>query len=175
MCSATPHWNGSASNAGEAALTASASRFEIRLAEDDADIRLAYPVMLQLRPQYEPDAFAEQVRRQQADGYRLAVLVDEETAAAVAGYRLGENLAWGRYLYVDDLVTDSCRTVRAGHGRDTDEMATGTGGRKRTGCDELHLDSGVQRFAAHRFYLRHRMDITSHHFTLRLRGRSESP
>jgi hypothetical protein len=31
------------------------------------------------------------------------------------------------------------------------------------------LDSGVQRFGAHRFYLRRRMDITSHHFALDLR------
>ncbi|WP_373538463.1 GNAT family N-acetyltransferase [Chamaesiphon sp.] len=35
-------------------------------------------------------------------------------------------------------------------------------------CHQLTLDSGVQSFAAHRFYLRHRMEITSHHFTLKL-------
>lgn len=35
-------------------------------------------------------------------------------------------------------------------------------------CDQLHLDSGLQRFAAHRFYLRHRMNISAHHFTLKL-------
>ena len=27
------------------------------------------------------------------------------------------------------------------------------------GCDQFHLDSGVQRFAAHRFYLNRRMAI----------------
>jgi hypothetical protein len=31
------------------------------------------------------------------------------------------------------------------------------------------LDSGVQRFGAHRFYLRRRMNITSHHFAIDLR------
>ncbi len=40
---------------------------------------------------------------------------------------------------------------------------------KANGCDQLHLDSGVQRFAAHRFYLRLRMSMTSHHFALDLR------
>jgi hypothetical protein len=35
-------------------------------------------------------------------------------------------------------------------------------------CKQLTLDSGVQRFAAHRFDLRQRMEITSHHFTLKL-------
>jgi hypothetical protein len=32
------------------------------------------------------------------------------------------------------------------------------------GCGELHLDSGVQRFGAHRVYLKNGFDITSHHF-----------
>ncbi len=35
---------------------------------------------------------------------------------------------------------------------------------------QLTLDSGVQRFAAHRLYLRQRMDITSHHFTMNLKS-----
>jgi hypothetical protein len=39
---------------------------------------------------------------------------------------------------------------------------------RAAGCGELHLDSGVQRFAAHRFYLRERMEIMAHHFRLKL-------
>jgi hypothetical protein len=39
---------------------------------------------------------------------------------------------------------------------------------RREGCRALHLDSGVQRFAAHRFYLGKRMEITSRHFGLAL-------
>jgi hypothetical protein len=35
---------------------------------------------------------------------------------------------------------------------------------QQAGCAQIHLDSGVQRFAAHGFYLRHRFSITSHHF-----------
>jgi hypothetical protein len=33
----------------------------------------------------------------------------------------------------------------------------------------LHLDSGVRRFDAHRFYLNKRMNISSHHFSMVLR------
>ncbi len=36
------------------------------------------------------------------------------------------------------------------------------------GCAVVDLDSGVQRHGAHRFYLRERMDITSHHFAKRV-------
>ncbi|MGX1791676.1 hypothetical protein ACWIDW_01820 [Microbacterium sp. NPDC055312] len=32
-------------------------------------------------------------------------------------------------------------------------------------CRQLDLDSGVQRFDAHRFYLRERMNIDAHHFS----------
>jgi hypothetical protein len=35
-------------------------------------------------------------------------------------------------------------------------------------CQQLHLDSGVQRHQAHRFYVRRGMDISSHHFVLSL-------
>ncbi|MEH2265848.1 hypothetical protein [Nostoc sp.] len=39
---------------------------------------------------------------------------------------------------------------------------------KNHGCKHLSLDSGVQRFGAHRFYLMERMKITSHHFGIEL-------
>ena len=34
------------------------------------------------------------------------------------------------------------------------------------GCAAFELDSGVQRNAAHRFYLRHRTRISAYHFAL---------
>ena len=39
---------------------------------------------------------------------------------------------------------------------------------RKENCDQLHLDSGVQRFGAHRFYLERRMIIASHHFSIKL-------
>lgn len=39
---------------------------------------------------------------------------------------------------------------------------------RSAGCAQLHLDSGVQRFGAHRFYLHKGLDITSHHFAVQL-------
>lgn len=98
-------------------------------------------------------------------GYELAYVEDHGRPVAVAGYRVLENLAWGRFLYVDDLVTDDAHRSQ-GHGERLFEWLVEEA--KRLGCGELHLDSGVQRFAAHRFYLRHRMDVTSHHFAIRL-------
>jgi GNAT superfamily N-acetyltransferase len=85
---------------------------------------------------------------------------------ALAGYRYAENLAWGRYLYIDDLITsEPCRGQGFG-GRLFDWLA---GEAWREGCRAVHLDSGVQRFAAHRFYLGKGMEMTSRHFGIALR------
>lgn len=137
----------------------------VGLAESDEQILACHPVMRQLRPHVAAEGFVSRVRLQQREGYRLAAVSEAGRVVAVAGFRLGHNLAWGRYLYVDDLVTDAAARS-AGHGKRLLDWLVDAARVER--CDQLHLDSGVQRFAAHRFYLRERMDITSHHFALRL-------
>ena len=138
---------------------------EVRLAVTDDEIRAGFPVMQQLRSRYREEEFVARVRLQQGQGYRLALLWVDGAVAAAAGYRVGENLAWGRYLYVDDLVTDGARRS-AGHGGAL--LGWLRSRAHEAGCDELHLDSGVQRFDAHRFYLMQRMNLTSHHFVEQL-------
>jgi GNAT superfamily N-acetyltransferase len=97
-------------------------------------------------------------------GYKLACLVDGEVKA-VAGFRISECLAWGKVLYVDDLVSKSGERSKGYGGELLDWLIEYA---KDKGCDQFHLDSGVQRFAAHRFYLNKRMEITCHHFGLKL-------
>jgi GNAT superfamily N-acetyltransferase len=138
----------------------------ITLAESDRDVDRCYPVMHELRLHLDHAVFTAQVRRQMDDGYRLAFLEDGGEAKAVAGFRFLEFLAWGRVLYVDDLVTLARERSKGFGDRLFDWLVEQAVGR---GCDQLHLDSGVQRFGAHRFYLRKRMDITAHHFALKLR------
>ena len=85
---------------------------------------------------------------------------------AVAGYRIMENLFSGLHMYVDDLVTSEAQRSRGFGGALLDwlvELA------KSHHCVEFQLDSGVQRFDAHRFYFRKGMHISSYHFRLKLR------
>ncbi len=134
-------------------------------AETDADIQACWPVMAQLRPHLrEQDAVAV-VRKQFAEGYRLAFVRHGERVAGVAGYRIMHNLAKGRFCYVDDLVTDASTRSR-GVGSELMQWLCQFARTER--CAWLELDSGVQRFDAHRFYLRHRMIISCHHFSLEL-------
>ncbi len=135
----------------------------IRLADSDRDITRCIPVMQQLRPHIPAADFLPRIRRQMQQGYRLAMLEHDDTVIALAGFRLSENLAWGRFLYVDDLITDEERRS-SGAGKALFDWLLDTA--RNEGCRELHLDSGVQRFDAHRFYLREGMHISSHHFTL---------
>jgi GNAT superfamily N-acetyltransferase len=139
---------------------------EILLAHDDQAIQECYPVMAELRPHVSAGDFLPRVRRQvQTAGYKLAYVRDVEVKA-VAGFRISECLAWGKFMYVDDLVSKS------------DDRSKGYGGAlvdwlidyaRSQDCDQFHLDSGVQRFDAHRFYLMKRMLIEAHHFSLKLK------
>lgn len=134
-------------------------------AESREAVAKCHPVMVQLRPHLLLESFGEQVQRQRENGYQLLCAEAAGIVVGVAGYRLLENLAWGRFLYVDDLVTDA---AWRSHGVGAALLDFLVNIARESGCAELHLDSGVQRFGAHRFYLAQRMDITSHHFALKL-------
>ena len=143
---------------------------KIQLANSDAEIAACFPVMKELRPHLGQEEFVERVLRQQASGYRIACLDQEDAPVAVAGFRLGENLAWGRFLYVDDLVTASSHRSR-GYGAALLEWLKAYA--IKQGCHQLHLDSGMQREDAHRFYEREGVTRTGFHFAMSLEGDRE--
>lgn len=136
-----------------------------RIAESDSEIAACFPVMQQLRRHLDASEFVARVREQQQEGFLLAYLEADNEVRAVAGYRYYHNLVSGHVLYVDDLVTDENERSK-GHGHTLLDWLVREA--RSHGCDTFELDSGVQRNAAHRFYLLHRMDITSYHFRLKL-------
>jgi GNAT superfamily N-acetyltransferase len=137
----------------------------IELAESDSQISGCFFVMSQLRPHLEQVKFVEQVRYQMKEGYQLAYLEVEGQTVAVAGFRIFTCLASGKFLYIDDLVADESNRSQ-GYGQQLFQWLIGYA--KNHNCKHLSLDSGVQRFNAHRFYLVQRMRITSHHFSIEL-------
>jgi len=139
----------------------------VALAESDSDISACFPVMSQLRPHLIEAEFVARVRRMQRAGFHLAALTADGAVRAVAGYRYHEKLFSGRTLYVDDLVSDTSHRSR-GHGARL--LAWIADEARAHDCDVLELDSGVQRFDAHRFYFRERMRISSYHFTRALKA-----
>ncbi len=138
---------------------------QIKLAETDDEIDHCFAVMVQLRPQHSLESYRAAVARQMQQGYRLAYVEDGGDVCAVAGFRIDEMLYRGRAVYVDDLVTDAARRSQ-GYGDQLFDWLVAYA--RANDCREFHLDSGVQRFAAHRFYFRKRMAISSYHFVLKL-------
>ena len=126
---------------------------------------IAFEAMRALRTHYDDEA--EFVRRvdevQRAEGYRLLGAFEGDRCLAVVGFREMHTLAWGHVIYVDDLSTHPDGR-RRGHGRVLLEWIAEEA--KRLGCDQVHLDSGVEanRLDAHRLYLNTGMRITSFHF-----------
>lgn len=134
---------------------------KIHIARTDTELEACYPVLKELRPDITRETFVQKVRALQSDGYILAYITEAGIPVAAAGFRLGESLAWKRYLYVDDLVTLEKQRSK-GYGAAL--MAWLTDYASKNGCEQLHLDSGVQRKDAHRFYEREGMQRSSYHF-----------
>ncbi|MEM8676924.1 MAG: GNAT family N-acetyltransferase [Cyanobacteria bacterium P01_G01_bin.67] len=136
----------------------------IKLATSVTEIEQCFPVMSQLRLDLNREQFVQQVQAQMTGGYQLAYIKDFEVLG-VAGFRIDTSLSWGKYLYVADLVVEQNKRSQ-GYGEALFTWLIAFA--KQHHCQQLHLDSGVQRFAAHRFYLQQKMHISSHHFTLKL-------
>ncbi len=138
-----------------------AKTMKIGQAGTDREIAACYPVMRELRPHVPENEFVSRVRRQEKSGYRLVAAEAEKEIVAVAGFRIGESLAWGRFLYVDDLVTSKKHRSK-GYGAKLllwlREYAVSEN------CKQLHLDSGLQREDTHRFYEREGMSKGGFHF-----------
>jgi GNAT superfamily N-acetyltransferase len=139
----------------------------VKLADDNLSLRRCFPVMQQLRPHLTEERYLELVAGMaKTDGYRIAYVEEAGGVAAAAGFRLMTLLYTdGPVLYVDDLVSDGTRRSR-GHGNALMRWLVEYA--RQRGCLELHLDSGVQRFDAHRFYFRERMHVSAYHFRLAL-------
>ena len=111
----------------------------------------------------EQGGLIEQIKRQQANGYQLAYVMEGGQVLCVAGFVISDKLAWQKHVYIDDLVT--CEIQRSsGAGKYLLDWLKAYA--KEQGCQQLHLDSGVQRFGAHKFYLREGFTISSHHFAI---------
>ena len=148
---------------------------ELRLIEvTDRDGALLEPAWLaaaesvhrQLRPQMPPD-YAAKMKRVFDGGGRMLLAVNgsiarHDAVAGVAIWRAFENTFIGRFLYVDDLVTDEAHRS-SGVGKALLDRCAAIA--RELECRELVLDSGVQRGSAHRFYFREGLIINSYNFS----------
>jgi ribosomal protein S18 acetylase RimI-like enzyme len=118
------------------------------LAKQDA----GFALMRELRPHLQDSlAFSEQLARQQQQGYRLLGAWQGERVAGLIGYRATENLLYGRFVYVDDLVVDPQQRQQGLGAMLIDAVRDEA---SRLGCQHFVLDTGLHMALAQRFYFR---------------------
>ncbi|MEN9847860.1 MAG: hypothetical protein RL368_600 [Pseudomonadota bacterium] len=137
----------------------------INFATTSIELSRCFPVLQQLRPHLHQKTFVEYAQELRAEGYQFAYLESQGEVVCVAGFKIAKNLFIGKHLYIEDLVTSEiARSQNFG----TIMMQGLIALAKQEACQAVHLDSGVQRYAAHKFYLNQNMKINCHHFYLAL-------
>jgi GNAT superfamily N-acetyltransferase len=135
---------------------------ELKHIENNADLAASFPVMKELRPHLEDQAtYIAQVERQRAQAYRLLAAWRDGKIVGLAGYRLLDNLLYGRFVYVDDLVV-SASLHRSGIG----QRLLGAVRQQAIalGCKHFVLDTGLHMALAQRFYFRQGLLARGMHF-----------
>ena len=131
------------------------------------DIAKSFETFLELRPTLsDVQSFTQQILNQQKDGYEIIAIIEDEEVMACIGFRIMTMLAWGKILYIDDLITKE-KWQRRGYGKILLEHITKIA--KDNQCNQVHLDTGYTRYSAHRIYLNQGFEFHCHHLALKLK------
>lgn len=131
-----------------------------------AEIDECHEAYLELRPHLmDADEFVTQVLLQMVEGFQIHAIREESGVVACIGYRVMTTLAWGKILYIDDLIV---RESTRGKGYGSQLLKHAIAHAKEIGCNQVHLDTGYTRHAAHKAYLKHGFEINCHHMALQL-------
>ena len=96
------------------------------------------------------------------EGYTLAFIEEEGKAVAAVGFRYLQFLYNGKHMYIDDLSTLPAYRGNGYAGKLLDFVVSTA---KEKGYKAVTLDSGYQRFDAHRLYLNKGFTLNCHHFS----------
>jgi GNAT superfamily N-acetyltransferase len=131
------------------------------------DIESCFDVYKELRPHLkDKQTFVCQVQDQTAEGFKISGIFEGNEIVACIGFRTMTTTAWGKILYVDDLITKE-KSRGQGYGSALLKYAVSLA--KDLSCDQVHLDTGFTRHAAHRVYLQHGFQLSSHHMSIKLK------
>ena len=138
----------------------------IKYATTQEDFLKCWNAISALRPMLTQEKYWKLIESMKTQSYQL-LFIEEESGEvpAVLGFRYLTMLYCGNIIYIDDLSTLP-EARGKGYGNQLLDFVIDLAHRKN--LDGVHLDSGHQRFDAHRLYLNKKFNITSHHFALNL-------
>jgi len=135
---------------------------EIKIAASDEDILKCWDVLLALRPHLNKDTFVPTLKEMILEGYTLAFIERDNKAVAAIGFRYLQFLYNGKHYYIDDLSTLPEYRGNGYAGKLLDFVIDKAIAK---GFKTVNLDSGYQRFVAHRLYLNKGFTLNCHHFS----------
>jgi GNAT superfamily N-acetyltransferase len=135
---------------------------EIKIANTEEDILKCWDVLLELRPHLNKNNFVSTLKEMMTEGYSLAFIEENGKAVAATGFRYLQFLYNGKHIYIDDLSTLPSSRGKGYGGKLLDYVISVA---KEKGFKVVTLDSGYQRFDAHRLYLNKGFTLNCHHFS----------
>lgn len=135
---------------------------EIKIAKSDKDILKCWNVLFELRPHLDKIFFLSTIKEMFTEGYQLAFIEENNEAVAAIGFRYMQYLYNGKHFYIDDLITLPSHRGKSYAGKLLDYVIEKA---KEKGFKAVTLDSGYQRFNAHRLYLNKGFTLNCHHFS----------
>jgi GNAT superfamily N-acetyltransferase len=143
-------------------MSATSSNFSPKISQalSDEDIRRCWAVFSELRPHLTEFEFIRRWEIQREEGYEIVFIESDDVVVAAAGFRCINTMAWGKILYLDDLIV--LHTQR-GHGWGSALLRWLQEQARLRHCDAVHLDTGYNRHAAHKAYLRNGFELNCHH------------
>lgn len=117
-----------------------------------------------LRPNLTKENYLALIDKMEHQTYQLAYIEEENgNVPAIIGFRYMTMLYCGNIIYIDDLSTIPEARGKGYASQLLDFIIDLAQTQK---LDGVHLDSGHQRYDAHRLYLNEKFKITAHHFSL---------
>jgi len=128
------------------------SHLHIQQVQTESEYLESLPVLQQLRPTLTDEKmFLEQIYRQEKQGYKMLSARDQSQILGLAGYRVLENLIYGKFIYVDDLIVNN-QARSAGVGSQLIDRLKQLA--KQQNCQHLVLDTALNNALGQKFYFR---------------------
>ncbi|QKF67273.1 hypothetical protein AVENP_1727 [Arcobacter venerupis] len=137
---------------------------EIKIASEE-EIKYCYTLMHQIREDLSENDFFSMIAEQIKNGYQVIYVTENNQIICVVGFNILQKLSWGKYLYIEDFVTEKSAQYSSAAKVLFDFIKIYA---KQQNCKSIHLDSSVIRKEAHKFYLSQNMQIDSHHFSIKI-------
>lgn len=137
----------------------------IETAVTETDFLKCWDVMHTLRPHLTQERYLSLLQETTKEGYSLIYIEENGKVVSALGFRYMTMLYAGRIIYIDDLSSLPESRGKGYAGKLLDYVIDKA---RRENLNGVHLDSGHQRFDAHRLYLNKGFRISCHHFQLDL-------